>query len=307
MNDLPDFHGRRGFLKAGALAFPGALLASHTNVAGAEPVKKLFSAVGISAPLDQAAALKERGAEFLTVGTGDFLVPHQPDAVFARNLAKLEASPLPILACNGFICAKNLLCVGPEANHDQVLEWSDTVFRRLKQASGKFIVFGSAGARRVPDGWPREKADTQFVSLLKRMGPLAEKHGVSVVVEQLQESECNYINRIAECAKLIRATGHPNIRLLADLYHMAVMRDTPADLKAAMDVVAHIEIAEKRGRTYPGVGGDDFRPYFRILREAGYRGAISIEGNGTTEQVGPAFTEILKQAAGYFQQRPSGR
>ena len=118
-----------------------------------------------------------------------------------------------------------------------------------------------------------------------------------MVLEQLQAKECNYINRIGEAAALIRETGHPNVRLLADLYHMACGGDTPADLKAAMDVVVHIEIAEKAERTYPGVKGDDFRPYFRILREAGYHGAVSIEGRGNDGQIAHAFDEIARQAA----------
>ena len=257
----------------------------------------LFSAMGMAAPLERAAALKAHGAAFLTVGTADLLAPDQPDEAFANKLALLAASPLPVLACNGFIRPIHLRCVGGEANHDQILEWSETAFRRMKQAGGKFIVFGSGGSRELRDNWPKEKADAQVTALLKRMGPLAEKHGVTVVVEQLQASECNYINRIGEAAALIRAAEHPNIRLLADLFHMARMGDTPADLKAAMDVVRHVEIAEKGARTYPGVAGDDFRPFFRILREAGYQGAISIEGKGEDARIAAAFKEIAKQAA----------
>ena len=184
---------------------------------------------------------------------GNFLVPDKPEEEFEKNLVKLAASPLPILACNGFIRPANLHCIGPEANHDPICEWAETTFRRMKRASGKFIVFGSAGSRKLPDGWPKEKADEQFVALLKRLGPLAEAHAITVTVEQLRAEECNYINRIGEGATLIRAAGHPNIRLLADLYHMACAGDTPADLKAAMDVVVHVEIAEKEGRTLPGV------------------------------------------------------
>ncbi len=118
-----------------------------------------------------------------------------------------------------------------------------------------------------------------------------------VTIEQLRAEECNYINRISEGAALIRAAGHPNVRLLADLYHLACMGDTPADLQAAMDVVVHMEIAEKAGRTVPGVSGDDFRPYFRVLRESNYRGAISIEGKWADQQLAPAFKEIARQAA----------
>lgn len=288
---------RRAFLRSSALAATAVSFAPLTGAAESVTKQKLFSAMGIAASLDRAVALKAAGAEFLTENTSAFLAPDQADDVFAKNLAKLANSPLPVLACNGFIRPQHLRCVGAEANHDQVLEWSETAFRRLKQAGGKFIVFGSSKARDLRDGWPKEKADVQFVSLLKRMGPLAEKHGVTVAVEQLRAEECNYINRIGEGAALIRAASQPNIRLLADLYHMECGGDTPEDLRAAMDVVAHIEIAEKAERSVPGVKGDDFRPYFRVLRESGYQGAISIEGRGTDGQIGAAFKEIAKQAS----------
>lgn len=288
---------RRTVLRTGAMAAAGLPFLTRTSAMADEAKKPLFSAMGIAAGLGRAEFMKAAGAQFLTESTGDFLVPDKSDDAFAKNLEKLAASPLPVLACNGFIRPANLRCVGKEANHDEVLVWAETAFRRLAKAKGKFIVFGSSGARSLRDGWPMDKAEEQFVALLKRMGPLAEKHGVTVVVEQLQASECNFINRIGEAAKLIRAAGHPNIRVLADLYHMMKGGDTPQDLKAAMDVVVHIEIAEKEKRSVPGVAGDDFRPFFRVLREAGYNGAINIEGKGTNEQMAPAFATIAKQAA----------
>jgi sugar phosphate isomerase/epimerase len=253
--------------------------------------------MGIAAPFAQAAELAALGAGFLTEGVGRFLAPDQPEEVFAANLAGLAAAPLPVLACNGFIRPAHLRCVGADANHDLVLEWADTTFRRAERAGARFIVFGSAGARQLRDGWPQDQADTQFVALLRRMAPLAEARRVVVALEQLQASECNYINHIGEGAAIVRAVGHPHVRLLADLYHMARMGDTPADLRAAMDVVAHVEIAEQAGRTAPGVAGDDFRPWFRVLRAAGYRGAICIEGRWQIDQIGNAFAEIARQAA----------
>ncbi len=295
MSSLQFSGTRRDFLKAGTVALAGVPFIARA--ADAEKPGKLFSAMGVIGTLARAEKLKAAGAEFLTESTADFLVPDQADAVFAAHLEKLAVSPLPVLACNGFIRPKNLRCVGPEANHDAILEWADVSFRRLKQAKGKFIVFGSGGSRELRDGWPKEKADEQFVQLLKRMGPLAENHGVTVTVEQLQASECNYINHIGELAALIRKAGHPAVRALADLFHIARGGDTPDDLKAAMDVVVHVEIAEKEGRTYPGVKGDDFRPYFKVLRETGYKGAINMEAKGTDEQIAAAFKVIAKQAA----------
>lgn len=282
---------RRTWMKTGALALAGCSLKAAETETGS-----VFTAMGIASSPEHAAALQRAGASFLTLSTASFLVPDKDDEAFAKQLASIKDAPLPVLACNSFIRPPHLHCVGPDANHDEVLEWADTAFRRLAEAKGKFIVFGSSGARRVPDGFPRAKAERQFVSLLKKMGPLAEKRGVTVVVEQLQEKECNFINRISQAASLIRAAGHPRVRVLADLYHMRVMGDTPDDLRDALDVVAHMEIAEKAERTYPGVEGDDFRPFFRVLHEKGWKGAISIEGRGEPEQWAAAFRTIREQS-----------
>ncbi len=278
------------------MALLGAAFLPRMIAAPVTAEKNFFSAMGIAASLDKAAALKEAGAQFLTESVGNFLVPDQPDDVFQKNRARLAASPLPILACNGFLRPALLRCVGPDARPDLILPWAENAFRRMKLAGGKFIVFGSGSSRQLPEGWAREKADEQFVSLLKQLGPLAEASDITLVVEQLRAEECNYINHIAQGAALIRAANHPHVRMLADLYHIACMCDSPADLKAAMDVVVHVEIAEKQSRTLPGVTGDDFRPYFHVLRESGYRGAVSIEGKSTDEQIAPAFLEIAKQA-----------
>jgi sugar phosphate isomerase/epimerase len=290
---------RRTFIQSLAAAGSGLAYGQQpsTGIPMETPDKKLFSAMGIATKLENAAAVKAAGAEFLTVGVGDLLVPDQSEAEFEKCLSRLKSAPLPVLACNGFIRPAHLRCVGPNANHDLILDWAETTFRRMKRTGGTFIVFGSGGARKIPEGWTKEKADVQFVALLKRMGPLAETHGITVTLEQLRAEECNYINHIGEAAELIRAAGHPHVRLLADLFHMASMGDTPADLKAAMDVVVHMEIAEKKSRTAPGVDGDDFRPFFRVLREANYNGAICIEGKWNVAQLAPTFAEIAKQAA----------
>ena len=285
---------RRRFLAVLSLVGLACVLSPLCN---ARQERVLFRDFGVRPEIKHAAALKKSGATFMTGSTSGFLVPDKSDAEFAKQLDQWKDCPLPFMACNGFIRPRNLRCVGEEANHEEVLVWAETAFKRLQQAGGKFMVFGSGGSRQLKKGWPKEKADEQFVALLKRMGPLAGKYGITVVVEQLNKRECNYLTRLGEVADIVRKVDDPNVRVCADLYHMATEGDTAKDLKAAMDVVAHVEIAEKNGRTYPGVGGQDFRPYFRVLRDAGYCGAINIEARGTVDQIGPAIVEIKKQEA----------
>ena len=87
------------------------------------------------------------------------------------------------------------------------------------------------------------------------------------------------------------------IRTLADFFHMAHTGDGPAELRAAMDTVVFAEIAEKEGRAYPGTHGDDFRPWFRAMRDGGYHGLIGIEGSGEDAMIANAIREIERQAA----------
>ena len=294
MHPLPTPFSRRNFLRASALATAGTLLARPLAAAGGSS-PPLFTGIGIAAPIAKAAELKAVGIDFLTEAVDQLLVPDKNEDAFAANLTSLASSSLPVLACNNFLRPRHLRCVGADANHDEVLAWADTTFARGRRAGARFIVFGSSGSRAIRDDWPRDRAEAQFRELLGRMGPLAERHGITVAVEQLRVQECNFINRIAEGADIIRAVGHPRVRLTADLFHMTVMKDTPADLKAAMDVIVHLEIAETEGRTPPGVQGQDFRPFFRVLREAGYQGLVNIEGSWKIEQLAAAVAEIRKQ------------
>jgi sugar phosphate isomerase/epimerase len=178
-----------------------------------------------------------------------------------------------------------------------VLSFCEIAFRRLAKAGGKFIGFGSNTSRQIPEGFSKTRADEQFIALLRAMGPLAGRYGITVSVEQQRVIECNYLNRIDEVVHVVAATNHPNIRVLADLYHMAVMDDTPADLDRAMPWVGLVELAEKEKRTLPGVAGDDFRPWFAVLARGGYAGYVNIEGDGTAQQLSDAFTTLRAQSA----------
>lgn len=265
---------------------------------------QIFSSLGCAAKTDIMKQVKPAGGDFVTVGTVDFICPDEAEEKFEANLAKAREAGVQVLACGGFLQKGKHTVVGPEARHDAAVEWAEIVCRRLAKAGGKFVVFGSSGARRIPDGWTKEQADAQMVALLKRLGPVAQRHGVTIVVEQLRKEECNFLNHIDHLGELIRKTDHPHVKALADLYHMASVGDTPEALQRNLGVVVHMEIAENNGRTYPGVKGDDFRPWFRVLAKAGWKGAINIEAKGEPSQLPAAFQEIRKQEAEATEARP---
>jgi len=281
-------------LLAGASAVVAAAAGAWTPARAARP--PLFGAIGITAKLERGAELAALGADFIVESVADFLKPFAPDAEFAASRKLARHAPLRVRGCNSFMRDPSLVCVGPSADHARVLAYAETAFARLRSIGGEYIVFGSNTARRIPEGWSKARADEQFIALLKGMAPLAQRHRIVVGVEMQQRSECNYLNFIEEVVQVVEPVAHPNIRVLADLFHMRVMGDTPRQLAAAMPWVGLVELAEREKRTLPGIAGDDFRPYFTELARGGYRGLADVEGDGTAEQLRNAFRTVRAQA-----------
>ncbi|GAB35643.1 hydroxypyruvate isomerase family protein [Gordonia otitidis] len=72
--------------------------------------------------------------------------------------------------------------------------------------------------------------------------------------------------------------GVDNIRLLADLYHLAVNGDD-LDLVISRyaDRIGHVQLADAPGRSEPGTGTIDFARHFAAFDTAGYPGWFSLE------------------------------
>ncbi|MGH3343593.1 MAG: hydroxypyruvate isomerase family protein [Carbonactinosporaceae bacterium] len=74
------------------------------------------------------------------------------------------------------------------------------------------------------------------------------------------------------------ASGADNLRLLADLYHLARNgEDLPAVIADRARHIGHVQIADVPGRHQPGTGELDFDGLFAVLAQAGYGGYVGCE------------------------------
>lgn len=223
-----------------------------------------------------AEAAKEAGLDYLEANVSGFLMPEKSDEEFAANKALASTIVPPIYSANGFFPGE-IKIVGPEADIDRAVKYSETAIRRAAEIGMKVMVLGSSGSRSIPEGFSPEEARNQFIDFLKRIAPAAEKHKVIVAIEPLQTAETNFINTVPEGAQIARETGSDFIGVIADLFHMARMNEPPEDIVTSADKLAHCHIAECEERTAPGVKGDDFTPYLKALKSIKYEGKMSFE------------------------------
>jgi sugar phosphate isomerase/epimerase len=162
------------------------------------------------------------------------------------------------------------------------------------------IVFGSGAARRIPDGFSTNRAYDQLVAFGSMVAPLAQRQGVTVVVEPLNRSECNVLNTVAECAALVREVAHPNLRLLVDAYHLLRDGDSCQDVEAQAGLLAHVHLATEANRLAPGAEPCDFTPFFQALIRGGYDGRVSIEASAikNPEKDLPVALAVMRRLEG---------
>ena len=237
---------------------------------------RLAAHLGLCTSLDNAVKVRDNGGSYVETTVSGFLIPEEPFEKFKKNLDKARACELPVIRANGFF-PSDLRLTGPEADIDRAVKYSKVAFERARMMGIDVVVLGSSGSRSIPEGFSRDVAREQFVTLLRRIAPYAEKNGIILVIEPLRPDETNFINTVREGASIAREVGHPNICVLADIYHMLQSGEDPGAIIEAGSTLRHCHIAENARRTPPGVDGDDFSAYFDALAKIDYKGYMSIE------------------------------
>jgi len=131
-----------------------------------------------------------------------------------------------------------------------------------------------------PEIQPQQKR-ANCEQALSELASLATEANVHLLVEPLNTviDHSGYWLDDADCAfELIRAVGHPGIRLLYDFYHMRAMgRDIHRDIENNLDLIGYVHAADFPGRHEPGTGEMNYPSILRLLGSCGYDGFVGFE------------------------------
>lgn len=206
----------------------------------------------------------------------------------AENNIKCEAS-------NCFIPGE-LKVVGDTVDYDALKAYIEKGMSNGVKAGLKTVVFGSGGARSIPEGFPYSKAAAQIAYFLKNIvAPLAEKYDITVVVEPL--SDCNIVNTVKEGCIFAAQAESDNVKGLGDSYHMYTFGDKFDNIKDVKGFLGHAHVAEPTKRVYPYEDdGADYKSFLEALEFAGCP-RCSIEARcDCFAKEGSVALKILKEA-----------
>lgn len=243
--------------------------------------------------LEEAPAAKGAGWDYVEGSVQGLLQGLVPDEQW-QGKRVIERCPLPVPAAN-LLVPGSLKITGPDADPAKLRDYMKNVTRRAKQTGTEMLVFGSGGARQVPDGFSRDKAREQIIAFARICAETAAEAGVTVVAEPLNRGECNIMNSVAESMEYVRAVEHPNFQCLLDTYHFWLENEPLENLRKALPWIKHVHLADKDRRAAPGESGTaNYKPVFRLLKEAGYNSMMSVESTGFTSEAYPRVLDYLK-------------
>lgn len=243
---------------------------------------------------DTILRLPQAGADYAETG---FSTLRDLSLAQCRERAQaLEKAGVPVPVMN-LLFPGDLALVGPGVDLPAVEDYLDQGLEKAALFGAKKLVFGSGGARRAPEGFPKEAAWEQLLALCREViAPRMEQRGMVCCIEPLNQGECNILNTCAEGFRLAREADRPGVRLLVDLYHFDLEEEPRPSLEHYRGYLCHAHIASaKNGRLIPLPGdGEDYREFFRHLAAAGYQGEVSLEGNmpGGLEQIKASLTYL---------------
>jgi len=220
--------------------------------------------------------LAQAGYDYAEFTVSSHLKPLVDDEEWAPLRQAIEAQPLPVEAFSVFVPGE-LKITGPAVDEERLAQYLEVAFERAASLGGQAIVFGSSGARNVPEGFPREKAWQQLINFVREAGEGAARVGITVCIEPLNRGESNVVNSVVEGLRLAQEADHPQVKVLADLYHMVAEEEPLVEhLVEAGDWIRHVHVSNTDRRA-PSKGSSPYGAFFSGLKQIGYDGRCSIE------------------------------
>lgn len=222
------------------------------------------------------------------------------DADFEAARREAARGRIHVEAMNSFIPA-DMKIVGPDVDRPRLDAYVAAALKRAERLHAKIVVFGSGGARRVPDGFPQSEGWRQLRDFLRAAGGEIErrKYGMVIGIEALRKAESNIVNTSADAYRLAQETNHRKVRTIVDFFHLFVENESPAVLRRIKEGLVHLHFSNPvQGRSFPRDISEcpGYAPFFATLRAIGYRGRISLEASSTNADVDvPAGLETLRR------------
>ncbi|MBM4014909.1 MAG: TIM barrel protein [Planctomycetes bacterium] len=167
---------------------------------------------------------------------------------------------------------------GDAAMREEFLESCRNAVDVAKRCGAKWmtVVLGDYDHRFHP-----EVQTAHAIESLKRAAAIFEPHGLSMVLEPLNELADHpglFLTRSTHAYLICKAVASPACKILFDAYHQQITEgNLVPNIEQMWDEIAYYQIGDNPGRCEPGTGEVNWAFVFRRIKERGFTGVLGME------------------------------
>lgn len=232
--------------------------------------------IGICAGMELALEAAKAGYDYIELPL--YTIAMMPEDEFKEEKSEFEKAGIPCRAFN-ILLPGGMKILGKDVDRKALEAYAEFACSRAHALYGEMIVFGSGGARRLPNGTTIDAAWEQMKEACRIFGNVAQKYDLKIVLEPLNHEETDLLHTVSDGIRMTEEVSHPSVWLLADYYHMQKEEETVDVLIQAAPYLKHCHIACGAERRFPAKKDlERCREFIGTLRKIGYQGMISVEG-----------------------------
>ena len=166
-------------------------------------------------------------------------------------------------------------------NKDKLMEHIKMVIDVASKHKIETLVFGCPKNRKITnselDNNSNDSNDVIFINFFKEIGIHCREKNIVICIENnSKEYNCNYINTINECEKLVRQIDSSNVKMMVDLGNALMENDEYNYLKNKMDIIHNIDVAEPYMKPFSSPHEANYT-FKNVLKDNRYNKNINLE------------------------------
>ncbi len=239
------------------------------------PTKSLFGPLLFAGELEKGLkTAADHGFELVELSLRD------PSEITGSELQELLSKyELGLSAiATGQSCLHDALCLG-SLKHENVDGAVDRLERHIELAAqfkSQVIIGGIRG--RFSGSKTEMKVQKEWaLEAVRTCAKTAEKKGVELLIEPINRYETNFLNSAGDAIRFIEESGHPEIKLLLDTFHMNLEEENIIEtIKCYSERIGYLHFADSN-RKAPGWGHIPFQEIMSALVDVNFSGVIGAE------------------------------
>lgn len=207
---------------------------------------------------------------------------------------------LPVLRANGLFYNEQHFFGDDAMTEEEIIDFLDIGFKRSKELGIEIVVWGSGPTRKYPDTMTYEDAMKTIFKYGNIIADFSKKYDIPIAIEPLCKAETNIFNTVKESCEFIRELNRPEIKVLADSFHMMAECENFNTLGNNADLLIHTHIAaavygnDKIRKVPDSVDEENIKEFIFELKRIGYNGTVSIEAGLRTGDWEKDMTEGIR-------------